>query len=85
MVWADGVTGNLEYFMLVSLGDWVGVEGLVFEAETRRARRKTRRAHFGDWLRFLELERRAGRSKPESAEAAEIIGLRGEAHAGLEG
>src|ERR1035437_4971781 len=52
---------------------------MLLDAETRRQRRKTRRTHFWDWLRFLE--RRAGGSKPESAEAAEIIGLRREAEA----
>src|ERR1039457_648676 len=47
------------------------------------ARRNTRRTSFPDWL--PSLQGYAGKSKPASAETAEIVRLRSEAHAGVEG
>src|ERR1039457_6105527 len=55
-------------------------------ALTRRdaeARRNTRRTSFPDWL--PSLQGYAGKSKSASAETAEIVRLRSEAHAGVEG
>src|ERR1017187_9212086 len=56
-----------------------GVREMLLDAE---ARRNTRRTSFPDWLPGLQGY--AGKSKPASAETAEIVRLRSEAHAGVE-
>ncbi len=57
------------------------VRGIVLDAEARRRGEPRGEASFG----IDSSPRRAGRSKPENAEPAEIIRLRSEAHAGVEG
>src|ERR1035437_3580176 len=56
---------------------------MLLDSETRRrgdseARRNTRRTSFPDWLPCLQGY--AGKSKPASAETAEVVRLRSEAH-----
>src|ERR1019366_5704624 len=65
---------------------WVGIAWSSRDAAGRgdaEARRNTRRTSFPDWL--PSLQGYAGKSKPASAETAEIVRLRSEADAGVEG